>query len=238
VNLAQRGKVCIQWSESLTRILSPIPRHHLSLVQIQSSWCRSSRQHLPWGLVPFGEIGSGDRSHAGLPHQHHPFSEFLTLSTVSSHLNFVVLFHTTSANRILGLQSVSLSVSRDTFRRPILSCCWTSSGTPRETREVPLPPSSTASSIPNSSRYPSRLLLRYLKARAPLHPHYPYGKPHWQCWREAEQNQEGIDAQRPLDSVHPSSVLPHRIISDIIRAAHVANHTSGTGERPETPERH
>jgi hypothetical protein len=162
------------------------PRHHLSLVQIQSSWCRSSRQHLPWGLGPFGEIGSSDRSHAGLPHQHHPFSEFLTLSTVSSHLNFVVLFHTTSANRILGLQSVSLSVSRDTFRRPILSCCWTSASTPRETREVPLPPPSTASSDPRQFPVP----------------------------------------------IPSSSALPHRIISDIIRATHVANHTSGTGERP------
>jgi len=33
-------------------------------------------------FVPFGGNSPGDRSYAGLPRQRHPFSEFLTLSTV------------------------------------------------------------------------------------------------------------------------------------------------------------
>jgi hypothetical protein len=36
---------------------------------------------LPWGSVPFGVFGSGDRC-AGLPHRHLPLSGFLTLSAV------------------------------------------------------------------------------------------------------------------------------------------------------------
>jgi len=39
------------------------------------------RGHLPWGPRPSDEINQGDRC-AGLPHQHHPLSGFLTLSAV------------------------------------------------------------------------------------------------------------------------------------------------------------
>lgn len=71
----------------------------------QSSRCRDPRRHLPWGLVPFGEASSGDRLRSGLPRHCLPFSGFLTLSTVSSRLGRVVLFHTTSAPRILAFRA-------------------------------------------------------------------------------------------------------------------------------------
>lgn len=74
-------------------------------------------------FCPSGEIRTGDRYLAGLPLRHLPFSKFLTFSTVSSHLNLVDLFHSTSAHRIrMGLQSVPRSTSRDTSRCPLLSC--------------------------------------------------------------------------------------------------------------------
>lgn len=57
------------------------------------------RRHLPWSLDPFDEISSGGRN-VGLPRRHHPPSEFLTLSTVYSHLDLVALFHATSAHGI------------------------------------------------------------------------------------------------------------------------------------------
>jgi hypothetical protein len=40
-----------------------------------------------------------------LPHQHLPFSGFLTLSTVYSRLNLVALFHATSARRIRAFKA-------------------------------------------------------------------------------------------------------------------------------------
>jgi hypothetical protein len=49
-------------------------------------------------------ISPGDR-HAGLPHRHHPFSKFLTLSTGLSHLNLVALFHATSTHRISAFRA-------------------------------------------------------------------------------------------------------------------------------------
>jgi hypothetical protein len=55
--------------------------------------------------VPFDENSSSNRNHAGLPRQHHPFSGFLTLPTVSSCLGLVVLFHTTSVHRILAFRA-------------------------------------------------------------------------------------------------------------------------------------
>jgi hypothetical protein len=70
---------------------------------------------------PFGEISSGDRN-AGLPHQHLPFSEFLTLSTGSSRLGPAALFHAASTCRISGLQSFSRATSLGAFQRLVLSC--------------------------------------------------------------------------------------------------------------------
>jgi hypothetical protein len=66
---------------------------------VRARHAAGERRHLPWGSVPFGEISSGGRS-AGLPSRHHPSSEFLTLSTVCTNLDLVVLFHTTSAHGI------------------------------------------------------------------------------------------------------------------------------------------
>ena len=82
VGLTRGGTVCIQWSESLTRVISPIPRQNLSQVQIQSSWAQRFSTTPPMGFGSFRRNGSSDRYCAGLPPQHHPSSEFLTLSTV------------------------------------------------------------------------------------------------------------------------------------------------------------
>jgi len=111
----------------LTRVISPIPRQYLSRVQVlfeSGTKILDNASHGVWVLS--AESVQVIVHVLALPPQHHPFSEFLTLPTVSSHLNFVVLFRTTSTHRILGLQSFPLSASRSTFRRSLLSCCWTS----------------------------------------------------------------------------------------------------------------
>ena len=43
--------------------------------------------------------------HTGLPHQHHPFTEFLTLSTGLPHLGLLVLFHTKAVPRLLAFRA-------------------------------------------------------------------------------------------------------------------------------------
>jgi len=50
-------------------------------------------------------------------------SQSFSLSQRLSRLHLVVLFHTTTAHRILSLQSFLLSGSRSTLQCPILSCC-------------------------------------------------------------------------------------------------------------------
>lgn len=44
---------------------------------------------------------------AGLPHQHHPLSEFLTLPAVLSHRGLVALFRATSAHRLQAFRASS-----------------------------------------------------------------------------------------------------------------------------------
>lgn len=156
---------------------SPVPVTSTGSVRVG---CRDSRQRLPWGLGPFGGIGPSDRSHAGLPPQHLPFSEFLTLPTVSSHLNFVVVFHTTSTHRILGLQSFPLSASRSTFQRPLLSCCWTSSGVNQETRLTLCRRLRPLLRSPLKSPYPSNLQLRYPAVQDQHRSSCLCGEPRWQ----------------------------------------------------------
>jgi hypothetical protein len=83
---------------------------------------RGNSTTTPMGFGSFRRLNPGDRC-TGLPHPHHPLSGFLTLSAVSSRPGLVALFRATSALRIcFGLQSFSLSASRDTSRRPLLSC--------------------------------------------------------------------------------------------------------------------
>lgn len=59
---------------------------------------------------------------AGLPHRHHPFPGFLTLSTVLSRRNLVALFRATSAHRLSTFRAFSTRVSRGASRHPLLSC--------------------------------------------------------------------------------------------------------------------
>jgi len=72
-------------------------------------------------------------------------------------LSLVVLFHTTSAHRICGLQSFSLSASRCTSRYSLLSCCQTGVGTSRKTCRAAtcsLPLHSMGSLTRSSSSFP------------------------------------------------------------------------------------
>jgi hypothetical protein len=77
------------------------------------------------GSLPFSEIRYADRSRDGLPHRHHPFSEFLTLSAVCSQHTLAALFHAASARRLSTSRAFPTRASRDASRRPMLSCHWT-----------------------------------------------------------------------------------------------------------------
>jgi hypothetical protein len=79
------------------------------------------RRHLPWSLVPFDEISSGGRN-VGLPRRHHPPSEFLTLSTVYSHLDLVALFRATSAHGISAFRAFPSQPAVSPLGDPLLSC--------------------------------------------------------------------------------------------------------------------
>lgn len=59
----------------------------------------------------------------GLPHHFYPFSRFLTFSTVWSHLSYAMVFHTTTALRIMIFRVLIHSACCDIFRCPILSWC-------------------------------------------------------------------------------------------------------------------
>lgn len=58
----------------------------------------------------------------GLPHRHHPFSGFLTLSTVLSRRDLVALFRATSAHRLSTFRAFSAQTSRGASRHSLLSC--------------------------------------------------------------------------------------------------------------------
>jgi hypothetical protein len=59
------------------------------------------------GSVPFGEISSGDRLRAALPHQHLPLPGFRTLTAASSRLGLAALFRAASARRIAVFRAFS-----------------------------------------------------------------------------------------------------------------------------------
>lgn len=123
--------------------------------------------------------------YVGFPHQRLPLSEFLTLPAVSSHLDRVVLFHTTSTHRILGLQSVSLSASRCTFSAPdpllLLGQQWSEV----VNHLTPLPLRSTALFQGFCYQAHIHLLLHYLRDRYQHHPFHQCSKLHRRDRREA-----------------------------------------------------
>jgi hypothetical protein len=94
--------------------------------ELLGSWCEgtdpipgdrrrgrpNTRRRTPQRVLrPSDEISPGD-CYVGLPHRHHPLSQFLTLSAVRTHQDLAALFHATSAYRISSVHRVFLSPSR------------------------------------------------------------------------------------------------------------------------------
>lgn len=64
--------------------------------------CSQQKSKTPPEVLGLSTESDGRSRRAGLPHQHLPLSEFLTLSAVFSRRILVALFHATSAHRLSG----------------------------------------------------------------------------------------------------------------------------------------
>jgi hypothetical protein len=70
--------------------------------------------------------------YASLPHQHHPLTEFLTLSTGFPHPDFLVLFHTKAAHRLLAFRAFPTRSAVTPFGAPYSHAVGLAPGSSRQ----------------------------------------------------------------------------------------------------------
>jgi hypothetical protein len=134
--------------------------------------------------------------YTGLPDQYHPFPEFLTLSTVLTHLGLLVLFHTKAIHRLQAFRAfptqtavtpLSVRYSHDVGPAPVSD---------RQACQNPLPLSlSTPSSLTGDrGGNPSNQLRTPLMSNSIIQT--TDSRNYQRCSKSGRNRQRGVDAQR------------------------------------------